>query len=115
MALNTSNLGSAFLHRTETNTPEQQSDKCETIRDNFPLEVSLQYLVDSNIVQIDSPDRLPDALRCSYIIDKRELVLLTRDKRAHGAGSFSCSSFSRDSGRSRISCRRPCRVLVPRK
>ena len=85
MGLNTSNLGSAFLHRTETNTPEQQSDQCETIRDNFPLEVGLQYLVDSNTVQIDSPDRLPDALRRSYIADNRERVLLTRDKQAFAA------------------------------
>ena len=99
MALDNTTLGKVFWQETEANvpkkqagqqeteanTPKEQSGQYEIIRDEFSFEASLKFVVDSNVVHIDSLSRLPDALLHSYIDGKRKLLLLSRDKNAFSA------------------------------
>ena len=99
MALDNSTLGKAFWQETEanapnkqagqqeteTNAPKKQADQYDIIRDEVSFEASLKFVIDSNVVHIDSLNRLPDALLDSYIDGKRKLLLLSRDKNAFSA------------------------------
>jgi hypothetical protein len=91
VALDNSTLGKVFWQETEANAPKKQAGQYEIIRDKFPLEANLKFAIDSNMVQIGYPSRLPDALLQSYIGGKRKLVLLSRDKNVYPA---TLSSFT---------------------
>ena len=84
MALDNSTLGKAFWQETEANAPKKWAGQYEIIRDKFPLEASLKFVIDSNMVQIDNPSRLPDALLHSYIDGKGSLYFSPGTRRSIG-------------------------------